>query len=181
MVLSAEKELEQLERLLSEDTPAASWLPIPLSHIGSQVKRRQSQSYKFKEFAKSCLIRCANMKWIRWVLLKIQSGHDSVHRRTDGQRETSIPPFQLRWGWVGIIIHHTNHSGTQWFLEQLGNFLQNIIGTLLQNVVGCRDDNFVRNWFSVINTKLWILVPWCLTHEAEWRICVCKSNHHSFR
>ena len=33
----------------------------------------------------SCLIRCANMKWIRWVLLKIQSGHDSVHRRTDGR------------------------------------------------------------------------------------------------
>ena len=49
----------------------------------------------------SCLIRCSNMKWIRWVLLKIQSGHDSVHRqtgrRTDGQGETSIPPFQLRW------------------------------------------------------------------------------------
>ena len=33
----------------------------------------------------SCLIRCANMKWIRWVFLKIQSRHDSVHRRTDGQ------------------------------------------------------------------------------------------------
>ena len=45
----------------------------------------------------SCLIRCANMKWIRWVLLKIQSGHDSVHRRTDGQGDTSIPLFQLRW------------------------------------------------------------------------------------
>ena len=45
----------------------------------------------------SCLIRCANMKWIWWVLLKIQSGHDSVHRRTDGQGDTSIPPFQLRW------------------------------------------------------------------------------------
>ena len=37
------------------------------------------------------------MKWIRWVFLKIQSGHDSVHRRTDGQGDTSIPPFQLRW------------------------------------------------------------------------------------
>ena len=35
----------------------------------------------------SCLIRCANIKWIRWVLLKIQSGHDSVHRRTDGQTD----------------------------------------------------------------------------------------------
>ena len=44
-------QLEQLECLRSEDTPAASWLPILLSHIGSQVKR-QSQSYKFKEFAK---------------------------------------------------------------------------------------------------------------------------------
>ena len=47
----------------------------------------------------SCLIRCANMKWIRWVFLKIQSGHVSVHRRTDGQGDTSIPPFQLRWSW----------------------------------------------------------------------------------
>ena len=27
------------------------------------------------------------MKWIQWVLLKIQSRHDSVHRRTDGQTD----------------------------------------------------------------------------------------------
>ena len=40
-----------------------------------------------------CLIRCANMKWIRWVLLKIQSGHDSVHRRTDGQTDKVIPVY----------------------------------------------------------------------------------------
>ena len=58
----------------------------------------------------SWLIRCANMKWIRWVLLKIQSGHDSVHRRTDGQGDTSIPPFQLRWSggynkiWLAILL-----------------------------------------------------------------------------
>ena len=49
----------------------------------------------------NCLIRCANMKWIRWVLLMIQSRHNSVHRPTDGQGETSIPPFQLRWS-VGL-------------------------------------------------------------------------------
>ena len=35
-----------------EYPPIASSLPILLSHIGSQVKRRQSQSYKFKELAK---------------------------------------------------------------------------------------------------------------------------------
>ena len=45
----------------------------------------------------SCLIRCANVKWIRLVLLKMQSGHDSVYRWTDGQGETSIPPFQHHW------------------------------------------------------------------------------------
>ena len=104
-ILGAVSMLQQLERLGSQDTPAASWLPILLSHIGSQVKRRQSQSYKIKEFAKffefwnkhytwhtfwSCLIRCANMKWIQWVLLKIQSVHDSVHRQTARQGETKI-------------------------------------------------------------------------------------------
>ena len=31
----------------------------------------------------SCLIRCANMKWIRLVLWKIQSKHGFVHRRMD--------------------------------------------------------------------------------------------------
>ena len=72
---------------------------------------RKSQSYKFKKFAKiqnfwiwnkpytwhtfqSCLIRCVNMKWIRRVSLKIQSGHNSVHRRTGWNQYT---PLQLCW------------------------------------------------------------------------------------
>ena len=42
----------------------------------------------------SCLIRCANMKWIRWVLLKIQSGHDSVHRQTDGRTDRRTRWYQ---------------------------------------------------------------------------------------
>ena len=105
--------LEQLECLCCEDTPATPWLPILVIYIGSHVKTRQGQRYKFKEFAKisiflilkkmstrhtcCCLIRFVNIKWIRWVLLKIQSGHDSVHRRADGQGETSVPFFQFRW------------------------------------------------------------------------------------
>ena len=90
--------------------PAASWLPIPLSHIGSKVKRRQNQSYKFKKFQIFefwnnhytwhtfwiCLIRYANMEWIPWVLLKIQSGHDSVHRWTDGHLYCTFD-ISIRW------------------------------------------------------------------------------------
>ena len=76
----------------------------------SQVKKRQSESYKFKNLPKfqmfefwnkiytwhafwSCMIRCANMKWIWRVLLKIQSRHHSVHRRTDRGRTDN----QTRW------------------------------------------------------------------------------------
>ena len=34
---------------------------------------------------KNAKIQCVNMKWILLVLWKSQSGHDSVHRRTDGR------------------------------------------------------------------------------------------------
>ena len=44
----------------------------------------------------SCLIRCANMKWIQWVLLKIQSWHDSVYRQTDGQTDRGTDG-RTRW------------------------------------------------------------------------------------
>ena len=48
------KKIEQLERLHSEIPPAASWLPILVIHIRSQVKTRQSESYKLKKIAKNC-------------------------------------------------------------------------------------------------------------------------------
>ena len=47
---------EQLECLCSEDTP---WRPmitnILLIHIGSQIKTRQYQIYKIKEFAETTI------------------------------------------------------------------------------------------------------------------------------
>ena len=59
-----------------------------------------------------CLIRCANMKWIRRVLLKIQSRHDSVHRRTDRQMDKVkpvYPPFNfIEAG--GINMHQRLYS-----------------------------------------------------------------------
>ena len=50
-------ELEQLERLRSENTPTAPWLPILFIQMGSQVKTTQNQSYNFKENAKKLKIR----------------------------------------------------------------------------------------------------------------------------
>ena len=105
--------LEQLERLRSEDTPCRLMITHTIKSywIPSQKKTKSKLQiwkicqkffwfwnghYMWHTFW-SCLIICAKMKWIRWVLLKIQSGHGSVHRRTDGQGDTSIPPFQLVW------------------------------------------------------------------------------------
>ena len=96
--------LEQLERLHSEDTPCCTMITHTIQQLILDPKSKQS--YKFKEFDKtskfwikkkkkhytrhtfwSCLIWCVNMKWIRRVLLKIQSKPDSVHRQTDRQTD----------------------------------------------------------------------------------------------
>ena len=53
MLVKANNKLEQQEHLRSEIPPAAPLLPTLGIHIGSQVKTRQSQSYKFKKIAKN--------------------------------------------------------------------------------------------------------------------------------
>ena len=57
------------------------------------------------------LLRCINMKRIQWVLWKIQSGHESIHRWTDRRtdkrtRWNYTTLFQLRWS-GGITIHNS--------------------------------------------------------------------------
>ena len=111
---TSQGQLEQLERLCSEDTPrrlmithtiGSYWIPSQEEDKVKVTNSKNLPKFHYTHYTqhtfRSCLISCANMKWIQWVLLKIQSTHDSVHRRTDrgtdGQGETSIPPFQLRW------------------------------------------------------------------------------------
>ena len=111
--------LEELERLRSEDTPAAPhdypchWVILDPKSKEDEVtvtNWKNSPKYKIFEFWKehytwhtfiSCLIRCANMKWIRWVLLKIQSRHNSVHRRTRWYQYTPLSTSLKRGGGGG--------------------------------------------------------------------------------
>ena len=96
----------------------------------------------------SYLIRCANMKWIRWVLLKIQSGHDSVHRRTDGQTDGRTdgqtdkvipvyPPFNFVEA-GGIIIW----SGNAWAPNRYQAFIwikDNQVHSLIYTLLGLNE------------------------------------------
>ena len=117
-VIPWKAKLEQLECLRSEDTPP----PPPRlmithtiesygwSHMDPKSKEDKVKVTNLKNLPKfqsfefwnkhyiwhtfwSCLIWCANTKWIRRVLLKIQSRHDSVHRRTDGKRWNQYTPL----------------------------------------------------------------------------------------
>ena len=108
-----QQKLKQLEPLHSKNTPCCPMIThtIDSFQIPSQNKTKSKlqiwkicQKFKFWNFAInfymrhtfwSCLIRCVNMKWIWLVLWKLRRGHDSVYRRTDGWRETSIPPFNF--------------------------------------------------------------------------------------
>ena len=107
-------ELEQLECLCSEDTPPPHdytyyWVILDLKSKENKVKvtnlknlpKFQICHFSNKLYTRhtfwNCLLRCANIKWIWRVLLKIQSRHNSIHRWTDWQGETSISSFQIRW------------------------------------------------------------------------------------
>ena len=107
-------ELEQLERLHSEIPPAAPWLPILVIQIRSQVKTRQSQSYKFylKKIVKNTnfeiLLETLHTTHLLKLLDKMykyemdptrtvgatertrDAGRDAG--RTEGRSETNIPP-----------------------------------------------------------------------------------------
>ena len=80
---------------------------VKVTNLKNSPKFEYWNKHYTQHISWSCLIRCANMKWIRWVLLKIQSRHDSVHRQTDRQtRWNQYTPFQLRWSGGIKMKHH---------------------------------------------------------------------------
>ena len=97
----------------------------------------------------SCLIRCANMKWIQWVLLKIQSGHDTqTDRQTDGQGDTSIHPFQLRWsGGYKYVPYGANDNKTT--LVQIMAWHQTTDKPLSEAMLVCFTDAYMRHSASM--------------------------------
>ena len=102
----------QLEHLCSEISPPPPRLPILLIHIRSQVKPRQSQSYKFKKIAKNSNFKILQVTLHATHLLKLLRKMYKYEKdptrtagarertqdagRTDGQMdgrsETNIPP-----------------------------------------------------------------------------------------
>ena len=121
------------------------------------------------------------MKWIRQVLLKIQSGHDSADGRTDGrtdgQCDTSIPLFQLRWSggltsnlhFISSITHSQQVSGN--------NASTSAISTLCKCVSICCNYNEICkphdiNWLGTVESHtiwsfLYIIKTQILFHYRD--------------
>ena len=120
------------------------------------------------------------MKWIRWVLLKIQSGHDSVHRRTDGQGDTSIPPFQLRWsGGYNKLVHSPLLFTCQNSRQKRVTNDHLEMGHYLKCHISCW--NMVSQaWHAVTNPRLvartFGLDIGIIRTVSVWRCCECEAN-----
>ena len=117
---------EQLECLRSRDTLHCAmitrtiesyWIPCQnktKSNLQSLKNLPKVQILRFwnKPYLRSSLIKCVIMKWR--VLLKIQSGHDSVHSRTDRHmdrwtRWSHYTPIKTSWN-GGIMSKNTKLS-----------------------------------------------------------------------
>ena len=121
-VLKVLMKLEQLERLRSENTHRRPMIThtmdsyqIPChnktkSNVTNSknlpmIKNLECYNNRYTRHTFwSCLIRCANMKWIRLVLWKKQSGHHFVQmdgqmdRRMDDGRPIYPVSTSLKWG-----------------------------------------------------------------------------------
>ena len=151
-------QLEQLERWRSEDTPAASWLPTLLRHIGSQVKKiidlelktilkvKVEWPWRYRSRSKVmvrdtpshgsdhlCLIWKESIHNCRWYRADTACGTDGrTDGQTDGRSETSIPPQQLRC--AGGIISNIPASSIA---------SDNLLGA------GQVTSHYLKRWFSL--------------------------------
>ena len=145
-----------------QSSASLAFVPVNSPHKGPVTQKMFPfdevimQSYKFKEYAKistfwiltlcmrhtfwGCLIRCANMKWIRRVLLKIQSGHDSVHRQTDGQTDKVkpvYPPFNFVevGGIIKCSLHLQRIRMSYWFVTVQKIFMNLFINHMALSIL----------------------------------------------
>ena len=98
----------------------------------------------------SCLIRCANMKWIWGVLLKIQSGHDSVHRQTDGQTDKvkSIEAEGIITQMICYIRADSMLAPSQWETPLESNDISHWLGANLESALLYNHVVLKADWFS---------------------------------
>ena len=107
IILRCTYQLEQLERLHSEIPPATPWLPILVIHIRSQVKTRQSQSYKFKKFAKNSNFEILQQTLQATHLLKLldkMCKYEMDPTRTVGATERTQDAGRMD-GWTDVRTH----------------------------------------------------------------------------
>ena len=134
--MSHQDQLEPLECLHSEDTRRRLMITHTTESYWIPSQKKTSQSYKFKEFAKVSNFWILKQTLFATHLLKLLDKMckyemdpmgivedkertrfcPQMDRQTDGQGETSIPPFQLRWS--GGIMN--SKAWLRWTRNHLG-------------------------------------------------------------
>ena len=117
-------QLEQLERLRSEIPPTAPWLPILVIHIRSQVKTRQSQSYKIKKIAKNSnfeiLQETLHAKQILKLLDKMYKHEMDPNKTADRTWDAGWTDGQMEWNQYTPPNNFVNKNSQKMNTLQLG-------------------------------------------------------------
>ena len=142
------------------DTPAAPWLPILVIHIRSQVKRRQSQSYKSKKIAK-----ISNLE---------------IFQETDGRMEWNqyTPNNFVVWGGITTADPHLCNilSATQCINKLVQCVRRQSISALLQRIQSLlfhphcllnslAPGKFEWNFRNVIFKQILVTAGWGICYE----------------
>ena len=154
--------------------PAASWLPILSSHVGSQVKRRQSQSDKFKEFAKISIILILKQTLHETHILKLldkmcKYKMDLTNIVEDTERTrfcphtdkvTPVYPLSTSLKWVGGgITMDCTYIQDSWYKSNVKRW----------NTLCCLDQYITPNSKYTTKTVTW----W-------WEVCGASFLLHSW-
>ena len=102
-------------------------------------------------------------------------------RRTDGQGDTSIPPFQLRWsgGIINSPIHWRVWASPEWDKQPTSrnwNFTKTSIERHIEYWIGSQIETLVRNYDIFYSTEEYFCpknFSWCLRNELyNWKILI---------
>ena len=103
---------DSIASCVSEDTPAASWLPTLLSHVGSQVKTRSNGPWRYR--SRSKVITCDTPSHASDHLYQIWK--ESIRNCRCYRADTIFKakakwPWRYRWRSKVIICNTPSHTG----------------------------------------------------------------------
>ena len=135
-------------------------------------------------------ITCVKMKWIRWVLWKIQSEYDSVHRGLDKVKPVYPHSTSLKqgvWKHVPYLNSWVSYGLPLWVVNTSGNTSEKFGSTLFTILLkNCRLCGILLIYDNLARPSWWMQMSWPQigtrpsTTTMLIRLCMSISSHEYY-